>query len=275
MLKKSFELFSVQDTFVVGNPEANLEGVVSLTERLSDQFSGPAILLLPELFPSGYDPAIAAADFAEEQDGLTFLTMSKLALKHRIHIAYGYAEDGGAGRRYNSLMLLGPDGKALAHYRKIHLTQGEKSLFTGGTEIVVAETALGRIGLMICWDLAFPEIARNLTLRGAELLIVPTAWDRPHAGLYRKFASVRALENTVFLATSNHLGRISGVDYFGESLLYGPTGNLLAKTEDACPDIARAIINPDVIRIAREGYYTMLADRRGAVYEKNIISGGE
>ncbi len=225
------------------------------------------LVLLPELFPSGYDPELAAKEYAEERDGYTFSRISALARKKRIYISFGYPEKGGQGRVYNSQLLVGPDGSELANYRKIHLTKPEEELYTPGDSIVVADTEIGLIGLMICWDLAFPELARSLTLNGAEIILAPVAWDEPYEHHFRDFSRVRAVENTVFLVTSNHVGSIAGVEYSGDSAIYAPNGVVVAYAEGRHGIQIRTKVDLSIVNRIRDGYYTMLADRRPELYE--------
>lgn len=271
-----FDLISVQAHFPLGEREGNLEHAATLAEQAMVERGGagettgrgnsPGLILYPELFPSGYDPAAVAEAYGEEQDGISFQAMRRIALRHRLHVAYGYAEDAGGRKLHNSLMVIGPDGNTIANYRKIHLTQGEKALFCAGDDVVVAETELGILGLMICWDLAFPELARALSLGGAEFLLAPAAWDSPYADHYRSFTAMRALENSLFLAVSNHVGMTGGVDYCGNSGIFGPRGNLLTPKKGTADPYVRAVVDPEEIVRARNGYYTMLADRRSDIY---------
>ncbi|MCF7934449.1 MAG: carbon-nitrogen hydrolase family protein [Spirochaetia bacterium] len=266
-MQKSFELLTVQSHLPVGKVQENLARIDELVSSIDRKsISGTPLVLLPELAPSGYDPVYAATRCAEEQDGPSFHRLSRLAAAQRLYLACGYAEQGSGGRIYNSLMLIGPDGGRVANYRKLHLTKGEMELFTPGDEVVVAETELGRLGLMICWDLAFPELSRMLTMRGAQLLLAPIAWDTPHAETCRRFARSRALDNTVFLATCNHIGVSSGVSYFGESSIYGPNGDLLSDAGADRETVLRHRVELDQITSMREGYFTMLEDRRTDLY---------
>ncbi len=265
-MSEKFRMLAVQGHFEPGDVAANLDRMEARALCALGGDPGARLLLFPELAVSGYEPAVSIIACAEERDGPSFRRMSSLAAKLGIHLAYGYVESGGGGCFYNSLMLIAPDGSALANYRKIHLTVGEKKIFLAGDEAVAVDTDLGKIGLMICWDLAFPEIARMLALSGAEILLVPAAWDKPYARPFRQFASSRALDNSIFLATCNHVGRTGQWDFFGESTVYGPDGTIVACAGEDRERVASAEIDFAWSRELREGYYSMLKDRRPDIY---------
>ena len=263
---RAIELLTIQAHFPSGDTEGNLARMERLIRKGAARVGDTSLVLFPELAPGGYDPEDAAKNCPEEPDGPSFRRMSAVAAELGLYIAYGYAEAGEGGRVYNSQMLIGPDGKAAANYRKLHLTKGEMKVFTAGNEAVVADTEIGKIGLMICWDLAFPELSRILTLKGAEIILVPAAWDTPWADPFRAFSKSRALDNTVFLATCNHVGVNDGVDYLGESSLYGPDGLQLGCAGRDGEALLQCRVDLDRVEGTRNGYYTMLEDRRTDLY---------
>jgi predicted amidohydrolase len=266
-MSECFQLVTVQSHFIGGDTAANLGKMEGLVASAMSRHPCAGLLLFPELATSGYDPRPSILVQAEDQDGKSFQRMSKIANKQKVHLAYGYLEDGGSGNIFNSLILLGPDGKMLANYRKIQLTKEEKLVFKAGDSIIIADSELGKIGLLICWDIAFPELSRVLTLGGADIVLVAAAWDKPFARPFMDFARSRALENTIYLATSNHVGITNNVDFFGDSAIIGPDGLILASAGEDVERFASSEIDFDESRTLRDGYFTMLKDRRTDLYE--------
>jgi len=180
---------------------------------------------------------------------------------------------------YNTAVLTGPDGY-VGRYRKVHQPADEAHVYYPGDNFPVFDTGLGRIGLLICYDKAFPESARGLAIKGAELLIMPTAWpvadpskpiesDRM-TDLYLLYDRVRALENQAFFISSNHSGHSGEIDYVGYSEIISPSGEVLATT-GAAEGIAYAEV--DIAREVIAGRTTgfiglnLLKDRRPIAYE--------
>lgn len=193
---------------------------------------GAQLLVLPELFLTGYNiggDALRAQ--AETVDGPAAAQAAAIARESGLALLYGYPERGADGRLYNSALLLGPAGDTRANYRKTHLFGDmERDVFSAGQEpFVLAEVAGLRIGLLICYDVEFPELVRGLAVRGAGLVAVPTALMRPYHFVPRMMLPVRAFENQVFLIYANRCGEESGMAYVGESCIVAPDGSVLAR----------------------------------------------
>jgi len=196
---------------------------------------GAHVIVLPELAASGYlfaDAAEAAA-LAEPADGETVRGWAALAAELGVAIAGGFAERDGDGVLRNSAALVDPGG-VRAIYRKAHLWDREKLVFAPGDEPPpVVETAFGRIGLVVCYDLELPEWIRAAALAGAELLCAPVAWPRlPRPDGERPMEVVRvqaqAAVNRIFLAACDRVGAERGVDWVGGSTIVDPDGWPLA-----------------------------------------------
>jgi predicted amidohydrolase len=215
--------------------EANLE----LTRRAVREAvaAGAQLVVLPELCSSGYvfesvDEARAAAACSGE----VLAAWSAEAAAERggveVVVVGGFCERGEDGRVYNSCALV--DGSGVrAVYRKIHLWDREPLWFSPGTsEAPVVETALGRIGLAVCYDLEFPELARGLALQGAELIAVPTNWPREaparEVPILASLASVTAYLSKIFVAVCDRCGVERGLRFEGGSVIAGPDGRVLA-----------------------------------------------
>jgi 5-aminopentanamidase len=197
--------------------------------------AGASVVILPELAQSGYvfDSPAEARAAAEPADGPTVTGWAAAAADRGLVIIGGFDELGADGLLYNSAVLIDPGGPR-AVYRKAHLWDAESDFFTPGTQPPpVVDTAFGKIGMMICYDVEFPEWVRHPALAGADLLAVPTNWpaepvppgERPNVVVNVQGA---AFANRMFVAAACRVGAERGVSWFGGSLIAGPDGYPLA-----------------------------------------------
>ncbi len=217
----------------VGEPDANRAAAADAIDEAADR--GARIIVLPELTPSGYVfcEAAEARSLAEGADGPTARQWADLAAARDLVIVGGFAELGDDGALYNSAMLVDRSG-VRAVYRKVHLWDAEADFFTPGDQPPpVVITAAGRISMMICYDVEFPEWVRLPALDGAELLAVPTNWpaERVPAG-ERPMVTVNiqaaAFANRMFIAAACRCADERGVSWVGGSVIAGPDGYPLA-----------------------------------------------
>jgi predicted amidohydrolase len=189
---------------------------------------GAELLILPEMFLTGYNigPEAAKAQ-AVTAEGLA--PACEIAKTRKIALVFGYPEKVGEDVA-NSAVLIGPDGGILLNYRKSHLFGDlDRAMFKSvGTEFPVAELNGLRIGLLICYDIEFPEPARRLALAGADVILIPTAQMQPYEQVARHVLPARAYENQVYTAYANHSGDDDGLSYVGLSSICGPNGAVLA-----------------------------------------------
>ncbi len=192
---------------------------------------GADLLILPELFMAYRQLSEAREMFTSVAESLTgpFVTaLSREAKRRRIHVAVGLLERSEKrGLVHNTVVMVGSNGAILSRHRKAQLFDSfgyvESSRIAPGVEFEGAfRTPLGMMGMMTCYELRFPELARILTLQGARLIVVPTAWvaGRVKEDHLRIFARARALENTVFVAVACQTGRI----FTGRSVVVDPFG---------------------------------------------------
>jgi predicted amidohydrolase len=175
---------------------------------------------------------------------------------------------------YNSAVLVGPDGELLDMYNKIHLRGEERMAFREGYQLPVIPTEVGNIGLMIGYDLAFPEVARSLVLDGAEVLCVCGNWEAANIDEWKTYIRARAYENAVFVAAANRVGEDVTLNFGGESAVVGPRGQVhatLANETDPATGapmegFAVARIDLDEVRKFREEYQ-FIQNRQPVVYK--------
>jgi len=232
--------------------EENLRTMVSYVERICHE-QPVDLIVFPELATSGYECGLRFTELAEKVTGHAVSMLSKAASDFSVHVAFGVViKERVESILYDAAVLLGPDGELLGDYRKVHLRGEERMAFRAGYRFPVFETSFGQVGLLVGWDLAFPEAARCLTLEGAQLICACANWERELLDEWRAFSIARASENSVFLAACNRVGEEPSYTFGGESMLVGPGGNLYTIVDEDIEGYGIATINLDDVRRYRE-----------------------
>lgn len=190
--------------------------------------SGAQLLVLPEMFSSGYNiGAVATRRLAEPAQGPFAHAAAHLARRYRLALCYGYPELGEDGAVYNSALLLDEHGEALLNYRKRQLFgELDRLQFRPGQTLPqVAQLQGWQVGLQICYDIEFPEGARHLARAGAELIVVPTANMCGFEFIATVTVRSRAYENQCFVAYANYSGAEGELRYCGLSSVNGPAAS--------------------------------------------------
>ena len=218
---------------VAGTPldvAANLQ----LAERLAGQAAGRGaeLLVLPELFLTGYNIGDAIDRLAESCDGASARAMARIAAASGLAIVYGYPERVPDGV-YNAAAVIGADGNLAATYRKLCLWGPfERRHFRPGAGAASAVLGGLRFDLQICYDLDFPQLSRAAARSGADGVLCISATSKPYTVVPRHIVPTRAYENQLFVVFANRPGVEDGLSYAGESCVAAPDGSFLA-TSDA------------------------------------------
>ncbi|MEV5366112.1 carbon-nitrogen hydrolase family protein [Streptomyces cellulosae] len=230
----------------------DLEEDFSITERLIKEAraDGVRLLALPEACLGGYLLSLdntASAQAGELDEGPPALALDGpevrrlAALAGEMTVVAGYCEAGVDGRRYNSVVCVNGDG-VLGNHRKVHQPLSEDASYASGDRFHAFDTPVGRIGMMICYDKAFPESARALALDGAEIGVVVSAWPaartNPTTDLtddrwkrrFDLFDRARALENQIVWVSANQAGTFGSLRFVGSAKVVDPGGDILADT---------------------------------------------
>lgn len=240
-------------TVGVYQPEAKTETPDDRLQRLEQVLEQPAarecdLLLCPELYMSGYFVHDQIIDRAEPNDGPFARRVRDLARRSGCAIVYGYPERA-RDSIYNSALCAGPAGDLLANHRKNLLPyEYEAKYFQLGQRPTLFDLNGWRIGLVICYEVEFPETVRHHALAGCELVLAPTALTDQWKVVARRVIPARAFESNIFLAYANHAGVEDGNRYLGESVIASPLGEDLAR---AGPDEAVIAARLDRADIAR------------------------
>ncbi|MGW1053773.1 carbon-nitrogen hydrolase family protein [Streptomyces sp. NPDC001118] len=249
-----------------GRPGSVVENLKVLDEAAARAAAaGAALLAAPEMFLTGYAIGDAVGRLAEPADGDWADAIAETATRHGIAIAYGYPERDGE-TVYNSAQLISADGTRLANYRKTHLFGCfERDHFTPGEQPVVQAELNGlTVGLMICYDVEFPENVRAHALAGTDLLVVPTAQMHPFQFVAESLVPVRAWENQMYVAYVNRVGQEGEFEFVGLSVLAGPDGVARARAGRA-EQLVFADADPAFLAASREAN-PYLQDRRPGLY---------
>lgn len=235
---------------------------------------GTELTIFPECFSTGYcfDSLEEASAFGESVPGPTTDRVAKLCAELGTHVVFGMLESAN-GNLFNTAVLIGPKG-LVGSYRKVHLPFLGVDRFTtpGDRPFEVFEADGVRIGMLICYDGGFPEAARVLAIRGADLIVLPTNW--PPGGSYMAEFSIncRAMENGIYFAAVNRIGTENGFSFIGKSRICSPVGETIASIDDASSGILRAEIDPTeartkcIVRIPGKHLIDRMADRRPEMY---------
>lgn len=227
---------------------------------------GARLLVTPELSLTGYALGDRVAGLAEPADGPSARAVGGIAATHGVAVVYGYPERGADGAVHNSAQLVAPDGSRLANYRKTHLYGPyETARFAPGAELPVQAGLEGvRVGLLICYDVEFPEAVRAHALAGTELLLVPTALMRPYETVARVLVPARAFESQLHIAYANRAGREGEFDFAGLSCLASPDGSVPVRA-GAGDELLVADADSTLVRESR-ARNPYLTDRRPELY---------
>ncbi|WP_306320673.1 MULTISPECIES: carbon-nitrogen hydrolase family protein [unclassified Streptomyces] len=246
-----------------GSTAANLKVLDAAAARAAA--AGAGVLVAPEMFLTGYAIGDDVARLAEPADGDAADAVADIAGRHGLAVAYGYPERDGAAV-FNSVQLVAADGARLANYRKTHLFGCfERERFTPGEQPVVqAELGGLRVGLMICYDVEFPENVRAHALAGTDLLLVPTAQMHPFQFVAESVVPVRAFESQMYVAYVNRVGAEGEFDFVGLSTLAGPDGVARARAGRG-EELVFADADPDLLAASRAAN-PYLSDRRPELY---------
>ncbi len=266
---------------LVGDVEGNRAAAYAALTEAGE--AGIALVVLPELVQSGYvfADAAEARTLAEPVTGPTITQWQERSAAYGMTVVGGFCELGEEGAIYNSAVLI-ESGQVLACYRKVHLWDAEQDVFTPGSERPpVVDTALGRIGMLVCYDLEFPEWVRLIGLADAQILAAPTNWplsprpaDEQPLGVIKVQAN--AATNALYVVAADRRGVERGVDWVRGSVIVGPDGFRIAgpRTDDP-PLLLVAEIDPGRAADKRIGPRNHIVDdRRTDLYRVEGVFAG-
>lgn len=208
--------------------QKNINKVISVMKECKQK--AVDLIVFPEMFLTGFALKEKAIEMAEPLDGPSLSTLCQAAKENEISIVIGFPEKKGT-QYFNSAAFIQNNGIIQGVYRKIHLFEWEKEVYTPGDDGPLFTVENGKIALMMTFDTGFPEMSRIYALNGAELIIVLSAHVVPYQIYHKIMMRARAMENQLFLAVANKVGLEEQSVYFGESAIISPYGDYLNKTD--------------------------------------------
>lgn len=269
-MKKKFLIALAQISCQRGDKKANIRRIEEYAAKAKQD--GAELVIFPELSLTGYTVRDELFDLAEVIPGPSTNAVIKIAKKHETHIVFGMPElsEKTQATIYNSAVLVGPEGY-IGKYRKIHLPTHsvfeEKRYFRPGYHVGAFSTGIGKIGLIICYDIFFPEVCRLTRLEGAQMIVCVSASPAVRKSFFETLTVARAIENAAFLAYVNLVGIEDGLQFWGGSRLIAPNGKIIAKAKYDEEDLVVGEVNYTDIKSV-EAFVPTLKDLRPELFGK-------
>jgi len=267
------KIASIQMSAEIGEVKKNVEKAISLTTEAVEK--GAKLVCLPEMFNTGYFCHTGHFDnayfkWAEPISGWTVQQFQSIAKNEKVVIIVPFYEYYSPGVYYNSACVVDADGNIAGCYRKTHVgwsgTGWEKYYCKEGYELPVFNTSAGKIGVLICYDRDFPEAARTLGLKGAEIICIPNGASISLKKIWKNILVTRSYENQTFIVGSCFTGRTDEEhhEFCGSSMIVDPFGNVVSEL-DMEESVVLADIDLNQVLEARLKRF-MYRDRRPEIY---------
>ncbi len=269
-MKGDFKIALAQIECKRADKTDNIRKIEQTTQHARKQ--GAELIVFPELSLTGYVVRDEIYELAEPIPGPATEAVEKIAQKTKTYIVFGMPElsEKTQATIHNTAVLVGPEG-LIGKYQKMYLPTHsvfeEKRYFRPGYQAAAFDTKLGKIGLIICYDIFFPEVSRLTRLEGAQLIVCISASPAIRRMFFETLTVARALENTAFLAYVNLVGIEDGLQFCGGSKLVGPNGRILAKAKYDKEDMIMGTVNYADIRPV-EAFVPTLRDLRPELFDK-------
>lgn len=266
MIPNNLTISLVQTEVFAGEPERNFAHTAEMLEKAVQKDNKPDILLLPEMWNTGY-ALDRIHELADPEGERTKIMMSAFCRKHGIHLIAGSIAEKREGRVYNTVYGFDAQGECSLSYSKIHLFRlmdEEKYLEPGSGLGSFTMNGLDSAA-MICYDIRFPELSRTLALGGAQILFVPAEWPHPRMHHWRTLLMARAIENQMFVIACNRVGTSNETSFFGHSMIIDPWGEIVAEAGEEEEILTATIDLSETGRVRSR--IPVFEDRRPGLYQ--------
>lgn len=265
-MSKKLRIALLQMNINAGNVEANFAKLNDMLLEAVSQSNKPDVIMFPELWNTGF--ALEQVKVQADPNGeRTIAYLSSFCKEHGIYIIGGsIAELKGDGEVYNTIYAFDREGKQIADYSKLHLFRlmEEEKYLTAGDKLGKLDIEGEQAGMVICYDIRFPELSRKLALEGAKLLFVPAQWPHPRLHHWRTLLTARAIENQMFVIACNRMGVSGDTHFFGHSAVIDPWGEIVAEAGEE-ETVLYAEIDLSLVDSVRSKI-PVFKDRRPAMY---------
>lgn len=253
----------------IGEVAHNMNTVKMKLNEAIQQPSKPDVIILPEMWNAGY-ALTEIEQLADEQGQQTKALLSSFAKEHHVNIIGGSVAAKQEDGVYNTMFAFDRQGQLIGDYSKLHLFRlmdEDKYLQAGHSlgELTIDDT---KAGMMICYDIRFPELARSLALQGAKVLFVPAQWPHPRLHHWKTLLQARAIENQMFVVACNRMGVTGHTEFFGHSMVIDPWGEIIAEAGEEETTLYGEI-DLSIVDKVRETI-PVFADRRPELYTKIV-----
>lgn len=266
-MTQSWNVALLQMDIQIGKPDENFAHLLELMEQaVNDQEKGkPDVIVAPEMWNTGY-ALDRIHELADREGERTRESISAFCRQHGVHVIAGSIAAKSGDQVTNTMLVFDREGNVTADYSKIHLFRlmDEEKYLVAGDRAGELELEGIPAGMMICYDIRFPELARRLALGGAKVLFVPAEWPKPRLEHWRTLLRARAIENQMFIVACNRMGISGQTEFFGHSLVIDPWGNILVEGDES-EAILRATIDLAQVDKVRSTI-PIFEDRRPSIY---------
>jgi N-carbamoylputrescine amidase len=260
-------------------PKENLERAVSFVKQAAKE--GAQIICLPELFMTRYFAKTIDTNYFELAEGLesgSTPILRRIARECNVVIVSGVFERANQGLYYNTAVVIDPEGAIAGLYRKNHIpltpALQEKFYFKpGDLGFPVFHTPFGKIGVLICYDRYFPEGFRILSLKGAHVILVPSACAGDSKKVWDLLLRAHAISNLVFIGAVNRIGKEGNTEFYGKSMVISPWGEVLKTGPEDQEEVLIADLDPEQLKGARNRwpfYRDLRVDAYQPLYRSNM-----
>ena len=255
----------LQMDMLLAKPEENFSHAAELVKRaMKDK---PDVLVLPETWNTGFFPRENLQALCDRDGSRVKQVFGALAERYQVNIVAGSVSNLRDGRVYNTAMVFDRTGACIASYDKTHLftPMGEDNYYTPGDRLCTFSLDGVKCGLIICYDVRFPELTRSLTLPGLDMLFVVSQWPKVRTFHLRSLTTARAIENQMFLVCCNSCGTAGQTVYGGNSAVIDPWGETVALAGET-EEILTADCDLQILTNIR-GSIPVFRDRRPSLYK--------
>lgn len=265
MSEQRLKVALLQMDIAIGEPEKNFAKLSELLESCVQAENKPDVIVFPEMWNTGY--ALDRIRDIGDRDGVrTKAFLLDFCRKHNVNIVAGSVAELEGDQVRNTIYTFDREGRETGEYSKIHLFRlmDEEKYLTAGDTIGKLDVDGVPAGMMICYDIRFPELSRRLALDGVKVLFVPAEWPHPRLHHWRTLLTARAIENQMYVVACNRVGTSGTTSFFGHSMVIDPWGDILAEGDES-EQIVTADIDLSVVDKVR-ATIPVFADRRPELY---------
>ncbi|EPY12364.1 Carbon-nitrogen hydrolase [Paenibacillus sp. cl6col] len=269
---------AIQMDVAIGEPDKNMENVIQWIGKAMERDSKPDVIVLPEMWNTGY-ALERIHEIADVNGQQTKQMLTMLAARYGVNIVGGSVSVREGDQIYNRVYAANRNGDIVGAYDKVHLFQlmDEHVYLSSGNALGTFTLDGVKCGVIICYDLRFPEWTRTMALQGTEVLFVPAEWPHPRLHHWKTLLTARAIENQMYVVACNRVGTSKGASgqetaFFGHSAIIDPWGDTLASSGEQ-EAFVQAPISLSLVQEVR-GRIPVFADRRESLYQSATASYG-